>query len=437
MIQSTHLRKVSDFGRSTTPIGTSADRRYCCVLSPCHGSCQSATPASEDPSREFLRGGGVTPFASASPASSACPPAPPAPQRVDPRGAACVPSTTCVPSIGGAPEDSVAVPHASEAVGTTELGTATARRDISDKMPPVTQVPLRSSLIGRCGSILGVGATFTVRRRRLTNALRRLREENGLTIDDVAREIGLSKSAISRIENGLVELKLPVLRALLTLYHVTGDQADDLERLMREAAQKGWWQYSADIQDATRTLAGLEAEGVLESDFSSSLVTGLLQTAEYAGAVLRAARPHAPSAKIETAVEFRLRRQERLGTLRLWSILTEEVLMRPIGGADVMKRQLEHLIHSAGKPQITVQILDLTAGAHASMGGSFVIVGFDSPSDPEAVYLEGQNWDACVEDREEVKSYKESFELLRASALSPDESVKFLQRRAKEFSREQ
>ncbi len=276
----------------------------------------------------------------------------------------------------------------------------------------------------------------TVRRRRLTAELRRLRDASDLTIDQVAADIGVSKSALSRIENGLVGVKLPVLRALFRVYGVTGQQAEMLERLSGEATQKGWWQhFGVDTVslDSTQTLIGLEEEASSENDFSLTCLSGLLQTREYAMAIMRATVDASDEA-VESAVEMRIRRQQRLGDIHLWSIIAEEALTRPIGGPEVMRAQIEHLIQIAGSRRVTLQVLAKEHREHPGMSGPFAILNLDSPLDLKAVYVEGNLWDACLEGPAEVAYYERAFEILRAMALGPQESVSRLQRISENFS---
>lgn len=260
----------------------------------------------------------------------------------------------------------------------------------------------------------------TVRHRRLTAELRRLREESRRTIDQVAQDIGISKSALSRIENGLVGIKLPVLRALLTEYSVTGEHAAALEQLCREAAQRGWWQVG-ETSDDFKTLLGLEAEATWINYFATSVITGLLQTEAYARALLTSILFDATEEELELAVRLRLKRQERLGEFRLWVIMAEEGLERPIGGSTVMAEQIDHLVETSRERSITIQIIGKEVGQHVGLGGGFEMIGLDSP-EPEAVYVEGARWDACIEDRELLNIYSQAFERLRADALSIEES---------------
>jgi transcriptional regulator with XRE-family HTH domain len=272
----------------------------------------------------------------------------------------------------------------------------------------------------------------TVRRRRLLAELRRLRDVSGKTIDQVADDIGMSKSTLSRIENGLVGIKLPVLRALLLEYGVSGSDAADMERLSKEASQRGWWQVAGPT-DPFKTLVGLEAEAKWINYFASTLIIGLLQTEPYARALLQAIHFDSSEAEIDRAINLRLRRQERLGDLRLGFILGEECLLRPVGGASVMIRQIERLLEASDEREIDIQILAREAGEHVGLAGGFEIIGLES-TDPEAVYVEGARWDACIEDPEQLLVYTRSFEKLRALALGPGESRSRMREIAKDYA---
>lgn len=282
-----------------------------------------------------------------------------------------------------------------------------------------------------------VRASPTVRRRRLTAELCRLREVSGRTIDDVAKDVGISKSSLSRIENGLVVPRIPVLRALLTAYGVDREQAQWLEQLCRDAAAKGWWELAgtAAMRDATRMLIGLEAEATRSNWFNMSIISGLLQIRSYAQATLRTALPDLDEGALEALVEARLQRQDRLGDVCLWVILAEEVLMRPVGGPATMRAQVERLLDVASSgPRSTIQVLGRESGEHPGMSGPFIVMEFDLPGDPDVVYVEGNLWDALIEDPHVVDHYKRNFQTLQAMALSPAESKARLLHYVKEYT---
>jgi transcriptional regulator with XRE-family HTH domain len=271
-----------------------------------------------------------------------------------------------------------------------------------------------------------------VRQRRLVAELRRLRDASGLTIDDVAKEIGVSKSAISRLENGLTVVRLPVLKSLLAAYSVDSQKARDLEQLCREANHRGWWQVAGPTNDY-KTLVGLEAEATWVHYFGSSYIVGLLQTEEYARALLGALLTEPTPEAVDQAVNIRLRRQERLNDLELWMVLGEEALLRPIGGPKVMARQIDRLVEASSVRGIKIQIMSLDFGAHIGMAGGFEIIGLESAR-PEAVYIEGAAYDACLEDDRELATYVDYFNRLTSAALDFDESRARMRRISEGFS---
>jgi transcriptional regulator with XRE-family HTH domain len=271
-----------------------------------------------------------------------------------------------------------------------------------------------------------------VRQRRLLAELRRLRDAAGKTIDEVADNIGMSKSTLSRIENGLVGIKLPVLRALLGEYGVDAENRALLEQLSREAAQRGWWQVAGPT-DPFKTLVGLEAEATWINYFGPTLIIGLLQTEAYARALLEAVLFDASEEEIDLAVQLRLRRRERLEHLQLGLILSEEGLMRPVGGATVMVEQIEQLLEASADRGVDFQVLGREAGEHVGLAGGFQIIGLN-PSAPEAVYVEGARWDACIEEPDQLLVYTRSFEKLRALALGPNDSRARLRQIAKDYT---
>jgi transcriptional regulator with XRE-family HTH domain len=270
----------------------------------------------------------------------------------------------------------------------------------------------------------------TVRLKLLTLELRRLREDRGKTIEEVADHIGISKSALSRIENGLVGVKLPVLRSLLQEYEVPDERQADLFVLAHETRQRGWWQTAGgDLPSKEwRTLVGLEQEAASIDDYSGIVINGLLQTRDYTYHLLRGHRRNASADELKALVDLRMRRQQRVGHLDLWAILAEEVLIRSIGSPAIMREQLKHLLASAEHPRTVIQVLPLSAGEHVGLRGPFTVLGFEPPVELQAVYLEGNRWEVCIEDAAGVEPYRRDFELLRAKALDPDESLRMIAR---------
>jgi transcriptional regulator with XRE-family HTH domain len=273
------------------------------------------------------------------------------------------------------------------------------------------------------------GRSPTVRRRRLANELRHLREMTGLTIEQVAKHLDCSPSKISRIETASVSPTPRDVRDMLQLYGITGPQLDELRQFAREARQRsGLYAEYRDLR-STATVAELEVDAETINEYSALLVPGFLQTADYARAVLRAIRMKPQPEEIERRVELRLARQAQLtreDPPALWVVLDEAALHRPVGGREVMRAQLEHLGKAAGLPSVTLQVLPFGAGAHAGMDGEFTIIRFREPADPDVVYIENSTRDLYLEDSDAIRRYILIFDHLRAAALDPDESVGFI-----------
>lgn len=277
----------------------------------------------------------------------------------------------------------------------------------------------------------------TVRRRRLGSELRRLREEAGRTIDEVARSIGCSRNTVGKYESGRGSVRAPYVRAMLDLYDVPADLRDVLLTIARESRQKGWWTAYEDVLPAGFEIyVGLEAEAASLRVYEAQLVHGLLQTEDYARAMLRAMPFLAGrAAEVERLVALRMARQSlisRPAPFHLWVILDESVLRRPLGGAKVMQHQIRHLTEMCEMPNISVQVLPFSMGGHAGLDGAFSIMEFPEPEDPDVVYLEGRAGNVYVEAAEDVRRYTLIFDHLGAAALPPGESAGFLRSAAKE-----
>jgi len=277
----------------------------------------------------------------------------------------------------------------------------------------------------------------TVRGRRLRYELRRLREQAGLTRDEVARRLEWSGSKISRIETGQSRAQTGDVRDLLDIYGVTDDEAEALVQLAREARRRGWWTAYNDV--FTGTYVGLEAEASAMRTYEPQIIPGLLETEDYTRALIRAGLVRADPAEIERRVEARLARQEilrRPDALAIWAVLDEPAIRRPVGGPAVMSAQLQHLIEVTATPnsKITLQILPLAVGSHPGLSGPFVILDFPSAEDPSVVYLETATDGLYLEETAEIERYTLMFDHLRSSALSSSESASLIARAAQEMA---
>ena len=263
----------------------------------------------------------------------------------------------------------------------------------------------------------------TVRRRELGALLRALRNQNGLTVEQAADQLLCSPSKVSRMETGHGAATPRDIRDLCNLYAVT-DQAerDRLMKLARESKLQGWWQ-SYDLTYAT--YVGLEAEAVAISDFQSSVVPGLLQTADYARAGHEAYLPRLSNEQIEMQIKAKLTRQSLLtqaNPLTFRAVMDEAVLRRVVGGPRVMGKQLDRLIEVARLPNVTLQIIPFAVGSHPGLESNFNILELPKPT-PSIVFVEGLVGSMYLERAEDLKRYQEVFERLQTLALSPKDTI--------------
>jgi transcriptional regulator with XRE-family HTH domain len=275
----------------------------------------------------------------------------------------------------------------------------------------------------------------TIRRRRLASELRRLREAADLTIDEVGEKLECSASKVSRIETGHVGVTPRDARDMLELYGLIGDEREALVQLAREARKPGWWHAYKEV--FTGTFVGLEADASSLRAFQALLVPGLLQTETYARAVIRAMRPDADETDIEKRVAARTARQQLLSDPNppaYWAVIDEAVLHRTVGGADVMAKQAQRLLHLGQLPHVTIQVVPFTAGAHPGMEGPFLILGFPEQADPDVVYVDSTSGGFFLELPPDVRRYSLMFDHLRAAALKPDDSLALVAEAAERYS---
>jgi transcriptional regulator with XRE-family HTH domain len=278
----------------------------------------------------------------------------------------------------------------------------------------------------------------TVRRRRLGTELRKLRESNGYKLEEVAAQLGVAPSTLSRIETGKAPTKSAYLNQMLEMFGVLEPgQRQVLVDMAREGHRKGWWAAYDDVLPSGFDIyVGLEAETAAVRGYEISVVHGLLQTPDYARAVLGEMFPRHATEQIDRLVDLRIERQRRLDDdppLDLWAILDEAVIRRPVGGNQVMRGQLEHLLDMAAKPGVTLQVLPFASGAHAGHGGPFSILEFPNRTDSEVAYVESVAGYLYLEKDREVRTRVEAFDRLRAAALSPSASADLIAEVANEL----
>ncbi|MGW0766637.1 helix-turn-helix domain-containing protein [Streptomyces sp. NPDC002671] len=277
----------------------------------------------------------------------------------------------------------------------------------------------------------------TVRRRRLGQELRRLRELKGMTAEEVAERLLVSQSKISRLENGRRSISQRDVRDLCGVYEVEDQRiVDSLMEMARDSRQQGWWHTFGDIPYSV--YIGLETDAESLRVYEPQLVTGLLQTRAYAEALVQGALPETSAADIEKRVQVRMRRQERItaenNPLRLWVVLDEAALRRVVGSRLVMREQLEHLIEMSQLPHVTVQVLPFDVGAHPGLNGQYAILEFTDAADSSVVYLEGVTSDLYLEKAQDVQKYAVMYEHLRAQSLNVEQSRQYIAKVAKEYA---
>jgi len=236
------------------------------------------------------------------------------------------------------------------------------------------------------------------------------------------------------METGRIGARPGDVRELLEIYGVIGAEADSLVQLARDARRKGWWHaYGRVLPPWFEAYVGLESDAARLHDFQPSVVPGLLQTEDYARAVIRDG-PYAGCAEdIDQQVALRMRRQAVLDEPRppqVQVVLSESVLWVQVGGPAVMRAQLLRLAGLAAGPDLTIQILPLRATAHAQPAGPFTMLEFADPADPTVVYLEHLTGSLLLEDVQEVRRYRAMFDHLRAEALGPGPSADLIARTA-------
>ncbi|MEU6349701.1 helix-turn-helix transcriptional regulator [Streptomyces sp. NPDC047072] len=273
-----------------------------------------------------------------------------------------------------------------------------------------------------------------VRRRKLGAELRALRTGAKLTSGEAARLVGWHQSKVSRIETGASGVKPADVRLLLDAYAVGDSPLRELLLALAGPDEGGgrhhWWHAYRGILPATyRDFISLESQASAMRTLETSVVPGLLQTPEYARAVTRAAVDGLDDERLDALVEVRLARQDVLRAappLELSAVLDEAVLRREVGGPDVMARQLRRLLDAARLPQVCLQVLPFTAGAHAGITGPFVIFSFSSTSDLDVVVLDHMTSSLYLERKEDLQAYTEAFNTLKEHALSPEESLDYI-----------
>ncbi|WP_067475452.1 helix-turn-helix domain-containing protein [Actinomadura hibisca] len=272
----------------------------------------------------------------------------------------------------------------------------------------------------------------TLRRRRLSAELRRLRQDCGLTALDVTQRLSWAAGKLTRMERGeWVRPNPRDVQDLLDVYEVTDEhQREQLMAWAREGRERGWWHpYRDMLSESYTTFVGLEAEASTERTFELAVIPGLLQTADYARALLRSGPAEISSEQIEQRVDIRLARQSILTSgdpLRLLAVVDEAALRRPAGDETVMRAQLEHLLEAAELPRVTLLVIPFRKGRHPGTTGPFTILEFPERLDPDAVYVENVAGELFIEEPSDVDRFRIAFERLTAVAESPEDTIKMI-----------
>jgi hypothetical protein len=272
----------------------------------------------------------------------------------------------------------------------------------------------------------------TVLRMLLGGQLRRLREAAGITPDRAGYEIRASRSKISRVEHGRVSFKERDVADLLALYGVTDeDEQRRMLNLAQQANSQGWWsRYDDVLPDWFETYIGLEQATSLIRTYELQFVPGLFQTEEYARAVTVLGHRSASAAEIERRVSLRMQRQQILtrpdGMPRVWAVIDESALRRPLGGRSVMRTQLSRLLELTELPHVTLQVMPFDNGGHSAAGGSFSMLRFAEEELPDIVYIEQLTGALYLDRPEEIDHYREVMNRLSAEAETPADSERQL-----------
>ncbi|NUP51500.1 MAG: helix-turn-helix domain-containing protein, partial [Catenulispora sp.] len=270
-----------------------------------------------------------------------------------------------------------------------------------------------------------------IRRRRLGAALRKLRLAAGLTLQGAAERLEISDSTLSRLENGQGRLRRIDVAAALDVYGVRDEELrTTLLNLTGQIRDKGWWQYyRRAIPEPYADYISVEAAATSIDAHTVQLVHGLLQTEPYIRAVAEAWRVRAEPLDVDALVEVRRTRQRMLGgpdPLRLRVVMHESALRQQVGGAQVMRGQIERVLEESRRPNVVIQIITHSAGAYSGLDEPFAIVGFGNPLEHDVVCLDNLTRTHFLETVDEVRNYASVFDQLRAAALSPERSALWL-----------
>lgn len=281
------------------------------------------------------------------------------------------------------------------------------------------------------------GASPTVRQRELGTRLRRLRNDLGMTVEDVADKLLCSATKISRMETGARRPSPRDVRDLCRLYGVSESATAELMELTRMAREQGWWTQYSDLQ--LEPYIGLEQEATSITSYTMYYFPALLQTEDYARAIIKAIAPKMDPNVCQERVEARLRRQQLLeqdSPPRYRVLLDEAVLHHRVGGPAVMVAQLDKVLQLQREAKATVQVIPFDVSMHAAQDSNFVLFEFGDPDLPPVVFVEGLIKHQYQDRKSDIERYREAIEDIRDSALSPRDSVGLVDRMRKTYASE-
>ncbi|WP_234438347.1 helix-turn-helix domain-containing protein [Streptomyces sp. NRRL S-340] len=264
------------------------------------------------------------------------------------------------------------------------------------------------------------GSAPTVLRMVLGKRLRQLRERAGVSFEDAARAIEVTPLTVRRMEKAEVGLRIPYVKELLRTYGVPAPEIDDFAAMAREANQPGWWYTYRDVlPEWFKAYVSLESEASVIRLYEPHYVPGLLQTFDYAVALLRVGFPNESEEELARRVDLRLRRQDLLAkpdAPAVWAILDETVLRRPVGGAEVMRAQVDRLLEAVRRPKVSIQIMRYSVGAHPGAYGPFHHFRFGFSELPDIVYAENLTGSVYYDRRPDVGAYLEVLDRMAVQA---------------------
>ena len=278
----------------------------------------------------------------------------------------------------------------------------------------------------------------TAVRRELGQRLRAMRTGADMTVAEAAERVGISTSKLTKIELAQLSATRDDVLKLLDTYGEAGpEQQALLLTMVREGNRKEWWEGRRTLHPKFGSYLGLESVATTLQAYDTHLVHGLLQTPDYARAMLRAARPELLEHEIDQLVQFRLRRQQVLtradpSPLTLWSVMDEAVLRRHVGGRETMHAQLQRLITASELPNVTLLVMPDELGAHPGLDGPMSILQFETGTRP-VVYVEGQAGNLYMEKDDDLRRCQQTMNHILAAAPGPDQSLALIRQIAKEI----